>query len=256
MHNIYQFSNQVISKEWLLNQGLKLLYIDDNFIVDNDIVALFDIKDQGLVYGNSLVVHDTRGVFIVERTTKQLMNEFHQSNRVGFMVSRILSSYFKFKHFLPLVHGNVGYMPLTGGSRSNADWIGLHYVAGFSQADQIAKFESTQGFNMEFDFPKGNLSTRVHDVSVMAEYFVSSARIYLRSMNLKVTVANSGSILTAFSTCICPSHQKIPRKYQEVEQGVDHLVDSVFLKMCRGELGYRETVIIYKQKISKTKRNY
>lgn len=256
MHNIYQFSNQVINKEWLLNQGIRLLYINDNFIVDNDIVALFDIKDHGVTYGNSIVVHKNKGVFFVERTTKQLMNEFHQTNRVGFMVSRVLSNYFKFKHYLPMVHGNVGYMPMTGGSRSNADWIGLHFVVGFSQTNQIANFESIQGYNIEMDFPKGNLSTRVHDVSVMAEYFVSSAKIYMKSMNLQISVLNDECILTAFSTCICSKHLKIPQKYQEVEHGVDQLVDSVFLKMCRGELGYLESVIIYKQKISKIKRNY
>ncbi|MFD1418354.1 hypothetical protein [Companilactobacillus keshanensis] len=256
MDNIYQFSNQVIDKKWLLSQGIKLLYINDDFVADRNIVALLDIKDLNIVHGKSLVVHNTKGVFIVERTTKQIMNEFHQTNRVGFMISRVLSNYFNFKHYLPMVHGNVSYMPMTGGSRNNADWIGLHFIEDFRQIGKVARFKSTQGFEIEMDFPKGNLSSRLHDVSVMAEYFVSSTMIYMESMNLKVVPMNNNSILNAFSTCLCPRHDKMPHNYRDIGKGVNYLTDSILLKMCRGELGYRETKIIYTQRINKIKRNY
>jgi len=256
MDNIYQFSGQVIDKTWLLDQGIKLLYIDDDFVVDKNIVALLDIKKDKSIHGNSIVVHNTKGVFFVERTTKQLMNEFHLTNRVGFMVSRTLTSFFNLKSFLPMIHGNVSYMPMTGGSRNNADWIGLHFVEGFQQTDQVARFKSTQGFEIEMNFPRGNLSDLMHDVSVMTQYFVSSAEIYLSSMNLAVKTMNEDCILTAFSSCICSKHEKIPRKYRDVELGVDYLVDSAFQKMCRGELGYKEMIITYKQVFSKNKRIY
>lgn len=253
---MYQFYDQVINKEQLLYQDMKLLYINENFVVDNEIVALLDIQDFKISHGKSLVVHQTKGVFFSERTTKQIMNEFHKTNRVGFMVSRSLANYLKFKQYLPLVHGNVCYMPMSGGSKKSTDWIGLHFVTGFSQRGKTAIFESIQGFKIEMKFPRGNLSDRIHDVSVMTEYFISSTQIYMKSMNLNVTRINKKCILAEFSTCLCSRHGKVPKKYRDIEKGVNHLADSIFLKMCRGELGYMDSVIIYKQKINKLKRNY
>jgi hypothetical protein len=145
---MYQFCDQVINKERLL-KDIRLLYINEDFVVDNGIVALLDIQNFKISYGKSLVVHHTKGVFFSERTTKQIMNEFHKTNRVGFMISRDLSNYLKFKGYLPLVHGNVCYMPMTGGSKKNADWIGLHFVTGFSQKDKTAIFESIQGLKLK-----------------------------------------------------------------------------------------------------------
>lgn len=107
------YKGVIITSEYLLNKGINQLFSKNDFTVDNEIVALLDIRNMPrMINGNTIVIHDKYGIFFVERTTKQLMNEFYKFNKIGFLLSKALMNYFELKQNIPMVFGYCSYMPM------------------------------------------------------------------------------------------------------------------------------------------------
>ncbi|GAQ01585.1 hypothetical protein NBRC111452_1397 [Companilactobacillus farciminis] len=97
MVHLLAFSNKEITKENILKYEFELLKGPTNFKIDFDCDALLDVSDDKRFNGNSLVIHEKHGAFLVEETTKELVNKFYNNNIVGFALSKVLANFFFFE---------------------------------------------------------------------------------------------------------------------------------------------------------------
>ncbi|APX71926.1 hypothetical protein M5C72_01945 [Companilactobacillus allii] len=252
----YKFDDIVLSTNFLLNDGINLMYKKEDFTVDNDIIALINIKDTNEVDGQTIVIHNEYGIFFVDKTTKQLMNEFHKYNRVGFLVSKFLAGFFHLKYNIPMVMGYSAYMPMIGGSRSCADWIGVHWVKSCRQEDKVAIFKLEVGGVISLAFPIGDLSDRVHNVCFLTENHIVALEEFSKLANGRYVPSGHVGLLRPYRKCKCKVHGSVPSKWKDVNYKIDMLVQYLLDIITHGELGSEESITVFKQKISREKRLY
>lgn len=254
MKSLYQFGELEIHKDYLLaNQSQ--LYFQEPLKMDHRVIALLDISYKPIGLGNSLIVHAEYGVTLAVQTTKQLINEIHKWNGVGFMVTRATANLFKLKH-LSAVFGYTAYIPMTGGSRKNTDWIAAHHVESYSQADGQAYFKTIQGHKIRMSFPHGNLKKRIHDVCMMSEIMVNIARKFMAVARLKVLPMGNVGVLRDFEDCNCSFHRTVVRKIVKIELVYDQMINYLLNHIGVEEPGADELIIFYSQNLNRLKRNY
>lgn len=158
-----EIMSNVVSKRNI--DDLKIL---ENFPIDYKIEALLDISDT-FSSGNTIVVHSDLGPFIVKSTTKQIMNEMYTINGVGFAMTKFLVNFYGITHYTPFVYGKYAYMPMTGASRKNADWIAIDALECYEQIEKTAYFITKSEHKIQMDFPRGNLERRLHKICFLVK---------------------------------------------------------------------------------------
>ncbi len=249
---LYQFKDVLVSKKYLLGDGLRLLYISEDFEVDPDVVAVLDVSKEKLSYGKSIILHKSKGVFFVSQNSRQVINEFHKYNRLGILLSKILANYFEIKQLIPLVHGNYAYMPMRGTSHGSTDWIGVHHVEDFNQYEQQGIFETSQG-KVKIVFPKGNLNDRLHDCCFLSEIFYIAIRRLVGTMNYELKPSEDTGMLQKYHLCNCLRHSSRDNVRSDLNPVIDFVKNSMLYSMVHGEIGQRDLITSYKQRINKLK---
>lgn len=253
----YKFGDRILSTDFLLNEGIDLMYKKEDFTVDNDIIALINIVNKSKeVQGNTIVIHNKYGIFFVDKTTKQLMNEFHKYNSVGFLVSKFLANFFHLRQNIPMIMGYASYMPMSGGSRNCADWIGVHWVKSCSQKSKLAIFELEVGGVVQLVFPRGNLSDRVHNVCFLTEAHIVALEQFSKLANGQYIANGKTGLLDTYRKCECRVHGRVPVKWKDVNYKIDLLGQYLLEIITHGEIGSYETITVYKQKIARGKKLY
>jgi len=247
----------VITSDYLLNQGINLLFSKEDFTVDNEIIALLDVSNvPRMINGKTIVVHEKFGIFFVQRTTKQLMNEFHKFNQVGFLLSKALMKYFRMKRNIPMVFGFCSYMPMSGGSRNCTDWIAIHWLNNVEQCGTSAKFETDNGLIIQMDFPKGNLHDRVHDVCFLSEQQVETLESIVAKANMKMIPPRYVGLLNDYNDCHCLLHEDILVTWSDYGDRLGSLENFLLDEITRDEIEADVTKEIYRQKIYRIKKLY
>lgn len=251
-----QFQNVEIFKEYLVKNADRI-YINDNYEVDSKIIGLFDISYLNCSYGNSIILHEENGYFFNWRTTKQVMNEMYRINGVGFTLSKVLSSFFHLRHYLPFAYGQVAYMPMTGGSRKCTDWIGLHYVHNFHQTDGKAHFLTCHKFKLQMNFPRGDLEKRVHDVTCVCHASLVLMEWAVKGGNCELKLnPEMGKLIRSYQHCSCVFHVSFIGKMKDIHHMIKVMRDAVFKKLGIAPLERVGLLKFYRQNLAKFKKLY
>jgi len=158
------------------------------------------------------------------------------------------------KRNIPMVFGSVSYMPMSGGSRNNTDWIGIHRILDCQQVGMRARFKLEYNSVVEMDFPRGNLNDRVHDVCVISEAQVKAIRVWMLRANLEVRVcSNVTQFLNDRKVCGCMFHDAPPKEWSEIHIRLDQLRNFLLEVMTRNEIESKQTRIVYVQKTMRLK---
>ena len=253
---LYQYDTNEISKKYLLTVGYYLLYVNENYEVDDGIIALFDISTFDLPYGNTLILHAKYGVFIDTRTTKQLINEFYKLNAVGFAMSKILFGALKMHHYLPFVHFYVAYMPMNGGSRSNTDWIALHLIKEMRLINGVVYVTTIYGQSFSMDFPKGNLEKRVHDVALLSRASLVLMQAFLRVGLCDIKPPSERGLLSKFDNCNCKYHLEMILRMNNIQNMMVLIIRFIFLNAGIESIEKEAVIKYYLETLLRLKKIY
>lgn len=254
--NLYQYNTNEISKRYLLTVGYYSLHIIEDYEVDDEIIALFDISTFDLPYGNTLILHVRYGVFIDTRTTKQLMNEFYKLNAVGFATVKALFEILKMKHYLPFVHFYMAYMPMSGGSRGNTDWIALHLIRKFEVINGIVYVTTIYGHYFSMDFPKGDFEKRCHDVALLARASFVFTQTLLKVGMCDITPPTETGLLSKFDNCKCKYHLEMILRMNNLQNMTAWLLKFMLLNIGLDKLEKIEHMKHYSQSLARVKKLY
>lgn len=256
MRSLYQFDNNEINKDNLLTDKLESLYINENFKVDNKMVALLNISECNLKYGNTIVVHATLGVFFDPRTTSQIMNEFHKLNGFGFASTRVIAEIFKITRFLPFAFAYVSYMPMAGGSKKNVDWIGLHLIDKYQQRNRFAYFTTVHGFKLKVKFPHGDLDTRIHNVCILNEKSISDIETMLSSGRFEFNKPEVTGLIRRNRKCNCKLHLILVKRRDNADKIVETILDYIFRHIGIESIDKDSVIKYYKNNLAKVRKLY
>ncbi|GEO59253.1 hypothetical protein [Companilactobacillus bobalius] len=246
-------SNFKSIKDVISKRIFSSLNVCKNFKVDYKIEALLDISDITNL-GNTIVVHAEQGIFIDSRTTRKIMNEMYLINGIGFAMAKFLADLYGMTHYTPFIHEDIAYMPMTGASRRNADWIAVHFLECYEQIEKKAYFVTESSHKIQLDFPRGDLEKRLHDI-----YFLMKC-----SLNVFEMMVNVGSchlkykcnkLFSTYDRCRCDLHSKIcllnslPIFYW-------HLIEFILINQGIEGLGKLETKKYYHQNLTRIKKLY
>jgi hypothetical protein len=252
--NLHQFKGVKVTKEVILEK-LDTLYIKEDFEIDNEIIALLDITSSNLDIGKSVVIHKHLGCFLVDRTTKELINSYRSVNGFGFTLVKYLANAKGLKSYLPLVHGKVVYMPMHGATRNMTDWIGLHFVDYCRQENKKARFEFAEiDLKIELDFSHGDLDQRIHNAKYLSDYLVNALQVYAESMS---TTA-SGKVLNRphSNRCDCVLYECLLDDWPQLRTDYQNLRQTVFVKIINDDPYIQDAINEYDLKNNKFKGIY
>lgn len=252
----YQFKDLEVYKNYLLKDGFESLYILEDFKVDYKIIALLDVSKEKLSEGKTIVIHAELGAFIDTRTTKQIVNEFYNVNGIGFLVSKVLTKMFGITHYTPFVYGAVAYMPMTGATRNNADWIGLHFVEDHHQENNRAYFETRQGFKLWLDFPHGDLDNRIHDVALLCQGSRKIFELLVQSGNCQLIIPVHMGVLMMYGNCPCKNHLKLVIEITQIRKEIIRFRDLLLLQLTNDVIARNEMIKYHCQNLSRIKKLY
>lgn len=240
-------------KNMISKRSFDSLKVCENFKVDYEIEALLDISSTSSP-GNTIVVHSKLGIFKDSRTTKQIMNEMHSINGMGFAMAKFLVSFYGMTHHTPFIHENIAYMPMTGASRRNADWIAVHFLEFYEQIEKEAYFVTESGHKIQLDFPRGNLEKRLHDV-----YFLMKCSLRILEKTTQVGGCKleytRNQLFSVYDRCRCDLHSRIcllnrlPNFYWNL---IEFILDNQGIE----GLGRLETKKYYHQNLTRIKKLY
>ncbi|CAJ1191589.1 hypothetical protein [Companilactobacillus nantensis] len=254
--DLYQFKKGTISKKFLLTDGYDKLYGVDNLQVDNKLVFIMDVSEYNFPLGKTIVYHLELGAIIDPRTTRQLSNAFCDINQVGYALTKVLAGLFKLKCYLPYVHGYIAYMPLTGATRNNANWIALHLIKEAKQVGKKIELTTINGEKFEMDFPKGEFNQRVHDVALITQGSFLFMKAFVNAGMCELQPPEEIGLLAKYEDCNCPDHQEMRIKVTDLRYMFIN-IKAVFLMKLGIDIIERDDMIkYYGQNLSRFKRNY
>lgn len=243
---------EVMSK--VISKGkTSLLKLCENFKVDYKIEALLDISDTAIP-GNTIVVHAELDSFIDPRTTKQIMNEMYLINGIGFAMTKFLVDFYGITHYTPFVYGDVAYMPMTGASRNNADWIAVHFLECYEQVEKKAYFVTKSGHKIQLGFPRGNLERRLHNV-----YFLMKCSLGILGMMINIGSCHleyeCNKLFSMYDRCRCDLHSRICL-LNSLPMFYWNLIEFMLMNQGIEGLGQNETKKYYHQNLTRIKKLY
>lgn len=243
-----EIMSNVISKRNI--DDLKIL---ENFPIDYKIEALLDISDT-FSSGNTIVVHSDLGPFIVKSTTKQIMNEMYTINGVGFAMTKFLVNFYGITHYTPFVYGKYAYMPMTGASRKNADWIAIDALECYEQIEKTAYFITKSEHKIQMDFPRGNLERRLHKICFLVKCSITILEkiINVGGCCLEYTCNH---LFATYDRCRCDLHSRISL-LNNLPTLYFNIIEFILLNEGIDELGQSETKKFYHQNLVRIKKLY
>ncbi|MQS53410.1 hypothetical protein [Companilactobacillus mishanensis] len=234
-------------------KNIECLYLHETFEIDEKMIAVISLDKKYAQYGRSIIIHAEQGVFLIDRTTKQLMNTFNKINRGGILYSKVVAEISLIKRNIPLVNGTTLYMPMTGSSKFSADWIGLHMIEEFKQTQKIANFTTIFGEKINLDFPQGNLSGRLHDACYFSEFHIDAWIISTESMHGTAVFSAHAGLVRQFVGCNCATHLMLPKKYADVTIFTDSITLRVLKEFSKDdvEVSFVESYKVKLRRLSK-----
>jgi len=245
-----------ISKDTILKYALGQNNVEKLSKIDHQIIAMFDISGFNSPLGKSIIIHEQLGVVSDLRTTRQLVNEFYKTIGVGFAMSKITSAFFQLSHHMPLVHAYVSYMPMTGASRRNTDWIALHLIERYFQKDKFAHFITHQGMKLKLHFPHGDLENRIHDVCLLSEKSVAILRTIVKVGLADLKSPPVTGVVERFKKCNCPLHQKMLANMFDINHTLKILINFVLSHLGIEDSNPSELIKFYQQNLSRVRKLY
>lgn len=234
--NLSLFLGTPITRESLAHQAnIDRLYVHEDFVVDNLMIAVLGLDD--CPYGKSIVIHAKLGVFYTDRTSRQLFNEYHDLNGVGFIPARQIAQHLNLPDHLPLVYGHVVYMPMAGKRHKNPDWIGLHMVEKFRSQDDLACFTATNGIEIHLPKKQFDLRTKVHNACLFAETHLQMWALEVSSFGKFSPLHQNVGLTDQFTACLCDVHQLVPKTLAQVSSIRDRHMDKLTRDFSRNDIG-------------------
>jgi len=256
MNTLYQFGSLEIYKEYLLKDGYSQLYHNEKDFIDNDIIAFIDISNDWTVPFNTIVCHKRYGVFLVRMTTRELANALDKINGFGFAIAKALTEFFGIKHYRSFVYGYIAYMPMTGATRNNTSWIGVHHVRGFQQKDKEAYFITIQGYKLKLDFPHGDLNDRIHEVCALSEKSVRVLSDLVGAGSCRLLIPEEAGVLRKYEDCKCKMHSELVREANNLRRLFLGSKNFILRHMGIDKLGREELIKYYSQCLERIKKLY
>jgi len=253
---LYQFESIEISKQYLLTNGYYSLWRNENFEMDNKVVALFDVSHFEVPNIKSLILHLDLGVIIEERSTKQLMNELYKANGLGFTVSKVLASLFGIKKYIPFVHGYQTYMPISGGSRKNTDWISPNLLSKAEVSNGLLHLIAINGSRFSLEFIKGDFGKRVHDVALLSRANFIFLEALVNWGNCELQPPSNLGLLEPFENCQCLDHEQMEMKVKNLREMIVAFKKAILFNLGIEQLQKVELIKFYGQNLSRMKKTY
>ncbi|KRK41903.1 hypothetical protein IV63_GL001130 [Companilactobacillus crustorum] len=251
-----QYRNLEISKEYLLNDGYHSLYRNEDFEMDDSVIAMFDVSKYRIKDVQTIILHELHGVIIEARTTKQLMNEIYRINGLGFFMSKSLAKIFRVTRYIPFTHAYLVYMPVNGNSRQNTDWIAPHLVKRAEVIDKILHVVTVGGDYFQVDFTKGNFEKRMHDVSLLNESSFLLMEALIKIGNCNVTKPQELGLFRTYEKCECDKHLEMRTKSQDINFMVLAMTEHLLLNLGIEMIEKIELVKYYSHHLARLKRIY
>ncbi|GAB5057202.1 hypothetical protein COSHB9_15900 [Companilactobacillus alimentarius] len=242
-----------ISKIVLLESNLQPFHSVEKFAVDNQIIALFDVSKNN-VEGNSIVFHEKYGIFTDARSTKQIMNELYEVNGWGFAMAKFLMNYFGITHHTPFINNCFAYMPMTGASRRNTDWIAIHFIELYQIETKKILFITKQGNKIWLEFPRGDFEKRIHDVCLLIQASIKVFEVFLKQGGCQLHYPPE-QLFLIYSKCRCKAHNKL-RLLEDLEMVCRLIIKFLLDNQGIESLGKEETEKFYLQNLERTKKLY
>ncbi|AKP67240.1 hypothetical protein [Companilactobacillus ginsenosidimutans] len=199
---------------------MEKLYIHEDFVIDNNMIAVIATDDCD--YGKSIVIHNKLGVFFVDRTTKELMNEYHDEFSFGFEISRTIAKENGMRGLLPLVNGKNVYMPLSGKRGGSPDWIGLHFLEDAKQYANYAVFTTESGIKIALSYTKIDLNRQVHDACLISELHLRMIQIFSQQFGRFTLFEENVGLTDKYNHCECKYHLKLPTSWRQMMRYIDN----------------------------------
>jgi len=253
---LYQYNEIEISKQYLLTTGFYLLWRNEDFEMDNRVIALFDIANYEVEGVKTLVLHLDYGVIIEERSTRQLMNELHKANGFGFIFSKVSAGLFGLKCYIPFVHAYQTYMPINGGSRKNTDWISPNLLAKAHVADGLLHLVAVNGNEVRLSFNKGDFDKRLHDVSLLSRANFLFLEAIVNWGNCELKAPDELGLLAAFENCKCLEHEQMELRVTNLQSMVKDFKMAILNNLGIDKFQKVESIKYYSQNLSRFKKIY
>lgn len=254
--DLFQFGEKTIFKEYLLTDGYYRLYGEENLQVDNKLVFIMDVSEHNIPLGKTFAYHLELEIIIDPRTTKQLSNAFCDINQIGFALTRVLAGLFNFRSYLPYIQGYVAYMPLTGATRNNANWIALHLIKEAKQIGGKVELTTINGRKFQIDFPKGEFNQRVHDVALITQGSFLFMKAFVSTGMCELQPPEEMGLLEKYENCNCPDHQEMRIKVTDLRYMFLNIKAVFLMKLGIDIIGRDDMIKYYGQNLSRFKRNY
>lgn len=248
------FGNIRISKEYLLEHGFYLRSQEGNLAIDKNVIVVYDVSSYGKVGFNSIIVHVEAGILVTKKTSRQLMNGVCETNGWGFTLAKFLASYLGIKSFIPLVNAYFTLMPMRGAIKGNTDWIAPLLIRQARVKNEKLNLITTQGNELQVDFPKGDFEQRMHDVALLNEAsFLFSKRMFAFGVCEFIPPKDKG-YFESFERCNCEDHQKMRAMLQNLSNMIDEFEKYLLHRLEIEEIQKNEIIKLYLQNLSRIKR--
>lgn len=252
----FQYDNLEVSKEYLLTTGYYLLWRNEDFEMDNQVIALFDVSMFDLPDIKTLVLHLEYGVIIESRTTKQLINELHKSNGFVCIFSKVLAGLFSIKRYVPFVHAYQTYMPINGGTRQNTDWISPNLIACVWTSAGMLHILDINGNMASLKSVKGNLDQRLHDVALLSRANFMFLECIVNWGHCQLQPPSELGLLKSFENCNCEEHLEIESVVKDLDKMVFILKKAILSNLGIDKIQRIELFKFYGQNLSRFKKYY
>ncbi len=224
--------------------------------MDNRVVALFDVSHFNVPNIKSLILHLDFGVIIEERSTKQLMNELYKSNGLGFTVTKVLAGLLGVKSCIPFVHAYQAYMPISGGSRKNTDWISPNLLSESQVSDGVLHLVSIEGRKVSLEFVKGDLKKRLHDVALLSKASFLFLEMLANWGNCGLQPPSDLGLLEEFENCQCVDHEQMELKVKNLREMIVAFKKVILFNLGIEQFQRLELIKLYSQNLSRLKKLY
>lgn len=170
INNFYKFiAKETISKEFFLNKkNLKNMKVDNSKKFSNTVIAMYDMSQEANFDGKSVILDLKDGIFISNKTTKRLLNEYtRDSDWMDLFLVRTVMELNNITKGIPMITGVDVYFPLSGTINKNSDWISMNWISEYRLKDNKATFKTNLDFDFEFAFRGKNLTAKIYDTCLI-----------------------------------------------------------------------------------------
>lgn len=216
------FQGKTVTKQFLTSkQSQQHMSFEEEIGLSPQVIALYDMTTEPDFPGNAVVFDKEYGVYITQRTTKQLMNDYLHNCPIDMRAARMILKYNELnQRRLPVVLGNAVYLPMKGPCRNITDWVGLHWQDDWHQSNkQYVNFHCIHGYELEFKFSKcRDISNWIHDSCLYGEFTRRISEIIASELLYEIKASQSLGLLLSHQKCNCQQHRNLPTSNLEAKK--------------------------------------